>query len=74
MKSFEEAIAAGEVRRIVEADEAFHNVIYRASDNPKLEAIALNLKEQMYRYRYEYIKDNADYSRLIAEHNAITGA
>ncbi|MBE5908112.1 MAG: GntR family transcriptional regulator [Lachnospiraceae bacterium] len=72
MKSFEEAIAAGEVRRIVEADEAFHNVIYRASDNPKLEAIALNLKEQMYRYRYEYIKDNADYSRLIAEHNAIT--
>ena len=31
----------------------------------------MNLKEQMYRYRYEYIKDNADYSRLMSEHNAI---
>ncbi|MCR5639807.1 MAG: GntR family transcriptional regulator [Lachnospiraceae bacterium] len=72
MRQFETAINEGEVRKIVEADEEFHNVIYRAADNPKLENIVLNLKEQMYRYRYEYIKDNADYSRLIAEHNAIT--
>ena len=25
----------------------------------------------MYRYRYEYIKDNADYDTLLKEHRAI---
>jgi DNA-binding GntR family transcriptional regulator len=71
MKHFEDAVSANEIRRIVEADEEFHNVIYRAANNPKLENIVLNLKEQMYRYRYEYIKDNADYAQLVAEHTAI---
>lgn len=71
MDVFEEAIRDGDVRAIVEADEAFHNVIYRAADNPRLMTIIQNLKEQMYRYRYEYIKDNADYDTLVAEHNAI---
>ncbi len=71
MKTFEEAAESKDVRRIVEADESFHNVIYEATDNPKLELIVNNLREQMYRYRYEYVKDNADYNQLIAEHKAI---
>lgn len=71
MRQFENAVAQGEVRQIVEADEAFHNVIYRAAGNPKLSTIVQNLKEQMYRYRYEYVKDNADYEMLIKEHKSI---
>lgn len=71
LEAFENEIKGGDVRAIVEADEAFHNIIYRAADNPRLMTLVQNLKEQMYRYRYEYIKDNADYDKLIAEHNAI---
>ena len=56
---------------MVQADEDFHNVIYRAADNPKLETIVKNLREQMYRYRYEYIKDHTDYKQLVREHAAI---
>ena len=71
MEVFEKAIKAGEVKDIVEADEAFHDVIYKMTKNPKLEAIVGNMREQMYRYRYEYIKDPKVYSQLIKEHDAI---
>lgn len=71
VKDFELAIRSKDVRRMVGADEAFHNVIYRAADNPKLENIVKNLREQMYRYRYEYIKDHTDYRQLVSEHAAI---
>lgn len=72
MKDFEIATKSRDVRKICEADEAFHNVIYRMADNPKLENIVNNLREQMYRYRYEYIKGNDTYNQLIQEHEAIT--
>ncbi len=71
MEGFENAIGGDDVREIVEADEAFHRVIYDAADNPRLMTIIHNLKEQMYRYRYEYIKDVAEYDTLTREHRAI---
>ena len=71
VKDFELAIRSKDVRRMVGADEAFHNVIYRAADNPKLENIVKNLREQMYRYRYEYIKDHTNYHQLVSEHAAM---
>ncbi len=30
-----------------------------------------NLSEQMYRYRFEYIKDESQHRRLVEEHRAI---
>lgn len=71
MHEFEAATRSKDVRAIVEADEAFHNVIYRMANNPKLELIVKNLREQMYRYRYEYVKGSASYHQLIEEHVAI---
>ncbi len=71
MKAFEEAISTDDVRQIVEADEAFHDVIYAAAANPKLENIINSAREQMYRYRYEYVKDASVYQQLINEHKAI---
>ncbi len=71
-KEFERMTLTGDVRKIVAADEAFHNVIYKAANNPKLENIVNNLREQMYRYRYEYIKDQQAFQQLVAEHQAIT--
>ncbi len=71
MREFKEATTSGDVRATVEADEVFHQVIYEAAHNPKLLSMIKDLKEQMYRYRYEYIKDNTVYPQLVEEHEKI---
>ena len=71
MTAFKEAAYRGDIREVAAADEKFHNIIYQAADNPKLLVIIHNLKEQMYRYRYEYVKDNANYERILKEHEEI---
>jgi DNA-binding GntR family transcriptional regulator len=70
-EQFENSTRTGDVKRIAEADVSFHDVIYEATDNPKLVTLLNNLREQVYRYRVEYIKDPKNYPTLIAEHEAI---
>ena len=72
--SFKEAINSKLVPAIVERDEAFHNVIYKASKNNKLINITQNLREQVYRYRVEYVKDFLYHVNLVREHDLITMA
>ncbi len=71
---FKEAINSKLVPAIVEGDEAFHNTIYKISQNQKLINIAQNLREQVYRYRVEYVKDFSYHEKLIREHDLITMA
>lgn len=71
---FKAAINSKLVPAIVEGDEEFHNTIYRASKNPKLINLAQNLREQVYRYRVEYVKDFSYHDNLIREHDLITMA
>ena len=68
---FETSTRTGDVKKIAEADVSFHDVIYEATGNPKLESMLNNLREQVYRYRVEYIKDPKNYPVLIREHEAI---
>ncbi|MCI7108177.1 MAG: GntR family transcriptional regulator [Lachnospiraceae bacterium] len=70
-EQFETSTRTGDVKKIAEADVSFHDAIYEATDNPKLVALLNNLREQIYRYRVEYIKDPKNYPVLIAEHQAI---
>ena len=65
---FKEAVSGGDLSEIVSADEAFHNVIYEAADNPRLMSLLDNLKEQMYRFRFAYVKGEKNYDVLIREH------
>ena len=58
----------------VEADMEFHEIIYAATNNKRLQQMLLNLREQMYRYRMEYMKDKRMYKLLIDEHDAIRKA
>ncbi len=71
MEDFKCAIDTKDPKAIVEADEAFHRIIYEAADNPRLLSIVDNLKEQMYRFRFEYVREETDYSRLLKEHNEL---
>ncbi len=71
MREFEEFTKTGNVKKIAEADVKFHDVIYQATGNPKLVNMLNNLREQMYRYRIEYLKDEKNYPVLIREHSQI---
>lgn len=70
-KLFESAIISKDVVKIVDADVHFHDIIYGMTNNPRLIQIINNLREQMYRYRLEYVKDARAHSILISEHNDI---
>lgn len=71
MREFEEFTKTGNVKKIAEADVKFHDIIYQATGNPKLVNMLNNLREQMYRYRIEYLKDEKNYPVLIREHSEI---
>lgn len=71
LQDFEISTKSGDIKKVAEADVKFHDAIYIATDNPKLINLINNLREQMYRYRVEYIKDESTYPILIAEHQAI---
>lgn len=71
MHEFEESTKTGDVKRIAEADVRFHDIIYHATRNVKLENMLNNLREQMYRYRLEYLKDTDSHEKLDGEHQAI---
>ncbi|MGN0317832.1 MAG: GntR family transcriptional regulator [Lachnospira sp.] len=70
-KVFETAIVSKDVVNIVDADVSFHDIIYAMTNNQRLVQIINNLREQMYRYRLEYVKDARTHSILISEHNDI---
>lgn len=70
-EEFELSTVGDDVKKIAEADVAFHEVIYEIADNPKLVSILNNLREQVYRYRVEYVKDPKNYPVLIREHENI---
>jgi len=70
-EDFEAATATKDVKRIADTDMIFHDIIYHATRNPKLVNILNNLREQMYRYRVEYLKDEQNYPVLLKEHREI---
>ena len=68
---FEKATKTGDVVTIAEADVALHDIIVQATGNQRLIQLINNLSEQMYRYRFEYIKDESGHENLVNEHRMI---
>ena len=60
-----------DVAACAQADMTFHDAIYEATGNRRLVQILNNLREQMYRYRREYLKDRQSHSLLVKEHEEI---
>lgn len=58
----------------VETDMAFHEIIYGAANNRRLQQMLQNIREQMYRYRLEYLKDKRMHRLLVEEHDTIRRA
>ena len=55
-EQFKKTLKSNDITEIAEADVRFHDIIYLATDNQKLILLLNNLREQMYRYRIEYLK------------------
>lgn len=70
-KEFEQALSSGDVTVYAEADVKFHDIIYQATDNQRLIQLLFNLREQMYRYRVEYLKREEAHETLLIEHKRI---
>ncbi len=68
-EDFAEATKTKDARQIAQADVALHDLIVASTRNNRLIQLVNNLAEQMYRYRFEYIKDTSQHERLVQEHN-----
>lgn len=71
---FQTLIESDNLTELAEVDVEFHDTIYQATNNKRLVQLLNNLREQMYRYRIEYLKDSAVRRQLAKEHKAICEA
>lgn len=70
-RSFISTLKNEDLTEVAQADVKFHDKIYEITDNKRLIQILSNLREQMYRYRFEYIKDEIHRRVLVDEHAMI---
>ncbi len=70
-EEFKKTLKQRDITKIAEADVRFHDIIYMATDNQRLIQLLNNLREQMYRYRVEYLKNEKVHSQLIKEHEEL---
>ncbi|WP_461810893.1 GntR family transcriptional regulator [Faecalimonas sp.] len=70
-KEFEQTLKTNDVTKFAEADVKFHDVIFMATDNQRLIQLLNNFREQMYRFRVEYLKKKNFHAVLVAEHEEI---
>jgi DNA-binding GntR family transcriptional regulator len=74
ISEFSKAVIKEDVEKIVEKDVEFHDIIFNATGNDKLIQILNNLREQIYRYRVEYIRKSGNHQALVKEHEEIVAA
>lgn len=61
-------------KKIVETDEAFHDILYRASRNERLVGIIYNLREQFTRFRSVSINYPGRLQNTLEEHRQLVEA
>ena len=70
-EDFRKVLKSGDVTKIAEADVKFHDIIFAATNNQRLITLLNNLREQMYWFRVEYLKQKECYPQLLEEHDKL---
>lgn len=70
-REIEEAVEAEDIERITKKDVEFHEAINLITDNRRLIQMLHQLKEHIFRYRFEYIKEMKNKRTIVDEHNRI---
>lgn len=73
-EDFEHSTKFGDEQEIAESDVRLHDIIARAARNRRLDQVMNGLADTIYRFRYEYIRDDLHYEELISEHRRICEA
>lgn len=68
------AVKDEDIILISEKDVEFHDVINSMTENEHLVSILKTIKEHIFRYRLEFIKDMPDRNVIVEEHNRIIDA
>lgn len=71
---FENSLKGEDLIACAQADVDFHELICKATQNRRLIQILNNIREQIYRYRLENLKDKGSHLNLVEEHAAICRA
>lgn len=73
-KKFAECLKREDLMASAQADVDFHEIICEATGNRRLIQILNNIREQIYRYRLENLKDKSSHANLVEEHRIICQA
>lgn len=73
-KKFEDSLKEEDLIACAQADVAFHELISQSTNNQRLIQILNNIREQIYRYRLENLKDKSSHANLVEEHAEICQA
>ena len=71
---FREAVKSGDTVTMADIDFIFHEAIARDAGNKRIMEMLQLLREQLFRYQFEYLKDTADHRHLVEEHELICRA
>lgn len=71
---FERAFEEKNYEEVAQSDEMFHDVIFRAANNRRLELIVSNMRAQVYRYRMAYLKVFETRTAVVNHHQNIVRA
>ena len=78
LRSINQEIARGvdteDIELITQKDVEFHEIINTLTDNQRLIQMLHQLKEHIFRYRFEYIKEMKNKQTIVDEHNRIIDA
>lgn len=73
-EAIEKAINEENIEEITKQDVDFHEAIYATTRNDRLVHMLHQLKEHIFRYRFEYIKDMKNKETIVEEHKKIIAA
>ncbi|MCQ2530481.1 MAG: GntR family transcriptional regulator [Lachnospiraceae bacterium] len=73
-EAIEKAVKEEDIEEITKQDVDFHEAIYTTTKNDRLVHMLHQLKEHIFRYRFEYIKDMKNKEMIVEEHKKIIAA
>lgn len=71
---FEQAVASGDKNKIIECDEAFHDIIFASTENHRLIQMYENLRAQLFRYRMAHLNIDDTITVILKHHKEIIKA
>lgn len=71
---FEKSLLRMDPKESAQLDDEFHSIIRRAACNRHLSALLDQMRQQIFRYRLENLKDEESYPYLIEEHRRLIAA